>query len=99
MAADTGPLAFLGLEEQTGQLLRTTGVDRICALPSSVEQNHSQSGSSDTSAPPPGGHAELDLLTSLSFVHRRHRRLVPMCKTEAIVSEITQDTSLTLQAM
>ena len=51
------------------------------------------------SAPPPGGHAELDLARAyLVFVHRRYRRSIPMCKTEADESKFTQDTSLVVQA-
>ena len=51
------------------------------------------------SAPPPGGHAELDLAHAyLVFVHRRHRRSIPMCTTEADESKLTQDTSLVVQA-
>lgn len=51
------------------------------------------------SAPPPGGHTELDLAhASLVFVHRRHRRSIPLCKTEMDESKLTQDTSLVVEA-
>lgn len=96
MAAGTnGPRPF-----GSGRTIRPPApTNDLCRLENALDHPLSrrapQGEPSGNSAPPPGGHAELDLLTLHSVLYTGGTAARSRCaKTETLMSKPTQDTSL-----